>query len=90
MYFIGLEYIFRGHLLFESERIMGYNAVVITLLPYMIMKLGKPPMETFTAIFVAIAFGYITLRTGSFWYSVFAHSSMAFICDLFAIGNVKY
>lgn len=85
LYFIGFEYFFRGFLLIETERCYGYNALAITLLPYIIMKFGRAPIEIYTAIPIGLAFGYMTLRTKSFWYTVMAHTYLALINDAISI-----
>ncbi|MBI5895518.1 MAG: CPBP family intramembrane metalloprotease, partial [Desulfobacterales bacterium] len=81
LYMIGFEYFFRGYILIEASRIFGPNALAITLLPYIIMKFGKPPFEIYTAILVGLALGYMTIRTRSFWYAAGAHALLATMVD---------
>ncbi|MBI5061952.1 MAG: CPBP family intramembrane metalloprotease [Desulfatitalea sp.] len=76
-----LVYFFRGYILIEASRIFGPNALAITLLPYIIMKFGKPPFEIYTAILVGLALGYMTIRTRSFWYAAGAHALLATMVD---------
>lgn len=82
LYMIGFEYFFRGFLLIESSRIFGPNAIVVTLLPYILIKIGKPPFEIYTAILVGLALAYMTLRTRSFWYAAMAHGLLAATVDV--------
>jgi len=83
LYLIGFEYFCRGYLLMETERRYGYDALAITILPYVILKFGRAPIEIYTAIPIGLAFGYMTLRTRSFWYTVIAHTYLALINEPF-------
>jgi membrane protease YdiL (CAAX protease family) len=83
LYMVGFEYFFRGFVLIEASRIFGANALAITLLPYIIMKFGKPPFEIYTAILVGLALAYMTLRTRSFWYAAGAHALLATVVDVY-------
>ncbi len=82
VYIISFEYFFRGFILFESAKIFGNNALVVTLLPYIMIKFGKPPIEIYTAILVGLALSYMTLKTRSFWYAAIAHGLLATIVDV--------
>ncbi|MDA8139957.1 MAG: CPBP family intramembrane metalloprotease [Desulfobacteraceae bacterium] len=85
LYMTGFEYFFRGFLLIEAQAVFGNNALAITLLPYIIIKFGKPPVEIYTAIIVGLVLGYMTIRTRSFWYAALAHSLLATAVDVFAV-----
>jgi membrane protease YdiL (CAAX protease family) len=88
LYMVGFEYFFRGYILIEASRIFGPNALAITLLPYIIMKFGKPPFEIYTAILVGLALGYMTLRTRSFWYAAASHALLATVVDVWEYSRI--
>ena len=74
LYFIGWEFIWRGYVLFGLEKALGGGvAILVQMVPFVILHNGKPMIETFGAIFAAIALGAIALRTRSFWYGVATH-----------------
>ncbi len=85
IYVISFEYFFRGFILLESAKIFGNNAIVVTLLPYIMIKFGKPPIEIYTAIIVGIALGYMTLKSRSFWYAAVAHGLLSTIVDVLSV-----
>ncbi len=88
LYMVGFEYFFRGFILIEASRIFGANAVAITLLPYIVMKFGKPPFEIYTAILVGLVLGYMTLRTRSFWYAAGSHALLATVVDVWEYSRI--
>ncbi len=88
IYMIGWEFIWRGYMLFGLERIFGYYAIFIQMIPFVILHNGKPELETFSAILGGIALGYIALRTRSFIYCVIIHFSVMFSIDIISV--VRY
>ncbi len=85
LYMVSFEYFFRGFILFEAQRLYGYNAIAFTLLPYIIIKLGKGPVEIYTAILVGIFLAYMALKSKSFLYPALAHSSIAVANDVITL-----
>lgn len=86
LYMLSFEYFFRGFALIEAEAVFGDNALAVTLLPYIMIKLGKPPVEIYTAILVGIALAYMTIRTRSFWYAALSHCLLATMVDVMAVA----
>lgn len=85
LYMFGFEYFFRGFLVIEAEALFGNNALAVTLLPYIMIKFGKPPVEIYTAILVGIALAYMTIRTRSFVYAALSHFLLAAIVDVISL-----
>jgi membrane protease YdiL (CAAX protease family) len=73
VYMFSWEFIFRGFMLFGLKDRFGSLAVWIQAIPFAIMHLGKPELETLSTIFGGAAFGYIDLETGSVFPSVIIH-----------------
>lgn len=69
----GWEFIFRGWLLFGLARKFGPEAIWIQAIPFALMHLGKPEIETLTTIFGGFAFGWVAWRTKSFIYPLLIH-----------------
>lgn len=69
----GWEFIWRGWLLNGYQRTFGDHALWLQAVPFALMHLGKPPIETFSTIFGGFAFGWVAWRTRSFLYPFFIH-----------------
>jgi membrane protease YdiL (CAAX protease family) len=89
LYMTGWEFIWRGYVLFGLKRQFGYYAVLIQTIPFVLMHLGKPQLETFGSVIAGIALGILALRTRSFWYCVLAHTSVMFTIDLISVLRYK-
>lgn len=87
VYMFSWEFIFRGFLLFGLRERLGSLAVWIQAIPFAIMHLGKPELETLSTIFGGAAFGYIDLESGSILPSVVIHWAI-YLMMVFAASNV--
>jgi membrane protease YdiL (CAAX protease family) len=76
------EYLLRGFLLFGLKEKFKEASILIQMVPFVLMHLGKPEMETFSCIFTGLWFGYIAYRGKSFW--------PAFLIHVFINFSVKY
>ncbi len=70
---IGWEFIFRGWLLFGYQRAFGSHALWLQAVPFALMHLGKPELETMSTIFGGFVFGLIAWKTRSFVYPFLIH-----------------
>ena len=60
------EFFFRGYLLFSLEKEVGQiPAILLHASPYMLVHIGKPPLEVPYSFFAGILFGYLALKTES-------------------------
>jgi membrane protease YdiL (CAAX protease family) len=73
VYMFSWEFIFRGYMLFGLKERFGSLALWIQAIPFAIMHLGKPELETLSTIFGGAAFGYIDLKSRSVLPSVLIH-----------------
>jgi membrane protease YdiL (CAAX protease family) len=73
VYMFSWEFIFRGFMLFGLKERFGSLAVWIQAIPFAIMHLGKPELETLSTIFGGAAFGYIDLESRSVLPSFLIH-----------------
>lgn len=87
-YLFAWEFIWRGFLLFGSEKKFGYYAVFIQMIPFVILHNGKPFLETFGAIFGGIALGILALRTRSIFYCFITHAGVMFMIDF--VSTLRY
>lgn len=70
---IGWEFIFRGWMLFGYKKEFGAHALWLQAVPFALMHLGKPELETMSTIFGGFVFGLIAWKTRSFLYPFLIH-----------------
>jgi membrane protease YdiL (CAAX protease family) len=73
VYMFSWEFIFRGFMLFGLKERFGPLAIWIQAIPFAIMHLGKPELETLSTIFGGAAFAYVDLESRSVLPSVVIH-----------------
>jgi uncharacterized protein len=61
------EFIYRGFLLFGLKDKFKEGSIIIQMIPFVLMHLGKPELETVSTIITGILFGYICYRGKSYW-----------------------
>lgn len=84
-YFICWEFLFRGWMLHGVLREWGRGpAILVQMVPFALMHLGKPEPEALGSIVAGIALGVLALRTRSFWYGAFLHGAVAVWMDVLA------
>jgi membrane protease YdiL (CAAX protease family) len=66
LYMFAWEFLFRGYMLFGLERSIGKGAILVQLIPFVLLHLGKPFLETLACIPGGFGFGYLAYRTRSF------------------------
>ena len=67
------EFIFRGFLLFGLKEKLGEASIIIQMVPFALLHIGKPEIETLSTILTGIYFGYIVYRGGSYWPAFIIH-----------------
>jgi membrane protease YdiL (CAAX protease family) len=60
------EFLLRGYMLFGLEKSIGKSAIFVQAIPFTLLHLGKPFLETLACIPGGFIFGYIAYRTRSF------------------------
>ncbi|MBC7900875.1 MAG: CPBP family intramembrane metalloprotease [Saprospiraceae bacterium] len=85
--FFGLEFFFRGFLVHSLKPAFGIYSIFIMTVPYCMIHFGKPPAETFAAIFAGVFLGWLSLKNGSIWLGLALHCTVAFTMDVFALYN---
>lgn len=82
------EFLFRGFLMFTLLRTIGPLAVLVAAVPFAFSHLGKPELETLSALFGGAIFGWVDWRTGSILYSAAAHVAILTLVTLAAAGRI--
>jgi len=83
---IGWEFVFRGWLLFGYAKKYGHDALWLQAVPFALMHLGKPEVETLSTIFGGFLFGLVAWRSRSFIYAFLIHYFVFFFTVLVAGG----
>lgn len=82
------EFLWRGFFLFGLARVIGPGpAILIQAIPFALLHIGKPEVETLTTIFGGTGFGFIAWRTKSFLYPVLIHYIILVVTILIASGT---
>ncbi len=80
------ELFFRGFLLFGLRRYVGdWFAILIQVIPSCLWHLGMPASEIASSILAGVAFGMLTLRTGSFLWALLIHFLIGTGMDVFIV-----
>jgi membrane protease YdiL (CAAX protease family) len=85
VFFIALEFFFRGFMLFTTARYLGAYAIFVMVIPYVMIHYGKPFAETLGSIIAGTALGTLALRTRSIFGGVLIHVAVAWCMDILAI-----
>lgn len=84
----GWEFMFRGFLLFGLKEKLGEASILVQMVPFVLLHIGKPEVETISTIITGILFGYVVYRGRSFWPAFFIH---LFINIFFVVlVNLRY
>ncbi len=67
------EFIFRGFLLFGLKDKLKEGSILLQMVPFVLVHLGKPAIETISTIITGILFGYICYRGKSYWPAFIIH-----------------
>jgi len=67
------EFFFRGFLLFGLKEKLKEGSIFIQMIPFVLVHLGKPELETVSTILTGILFGYIAYRGKSVWPAFIIH-----------------
>ncbi|MDZ7923840.1 MAG: CPBP family intramembrane glutamic endopeptidase [Marinagarivorans sp.] len=73
VYMLGWEYFYRGFLLAGLRKHLKEGAIIVQMIPFTLLHLGKPDAETITCIFSGLVWGYICYRAKTFWPAFIMH-----------------
>jgi hypothetical protein len=79
------EYLLRGFLLFGLKERFGEASIVIQMVPFVLLHLGKPEIETLSCIITGLWFGWVAYRGKSFWPAFIIHVFINFIVRIFTL-----
>jgi len=80
------EFIYRGFLLFGLREKFREGSILVQMIPFALLHLGKPELETVSTIFTGILFGYVAYRGKSFWPAFIIH----LFINVFFLAVINY
>lgn len=80
-YWMGWEYLWRGYVLFGTQKTLGIYAVFVQMIPFALLHMDKPMAEAYLSILGGIALGVLCLYCRSFWIAVPIHAAQMLILD---------
>jgi len=73
IYLLAWEFIFRGFLLFGLIGKLKEASVLVQMVPFVLLHLGKPEIETLSTLITGLYFGWVAYRGNSFWPAYIMH-----------------
>ncbi len=67
------EFLLRGFVLFALVRAIGPFGVIVAIVPFVMIHIGKPDLEAVSTLGGGLVFGWLVWRTGSIWASALYH-----------------
>jgi membrane protease YdiL (CAAX protease family) len=80
------EFMYRGFLLFGLKDKFKEGSILLQTIPFVLVHLGKPELETVSTVFTGILFGYIAYRGKSFWPAFIIH----LFINVFFVGIINW
>jgi len=86
VYMLGWEFLFRGFMLFGLKDKFKEGSIIIQMIPFVLLHIGKPEIETISTIFTGLLWGYICYRGKSFWPAYIMHMVVNISNKAFVLG----
>lgn len=67
------EFIYRGFLLFGLKEKFKEGSILLQMIPFALLHLSKPELETVSTLFTGILFGYVAFGGKSYWPAFIIH-----------------
>lgn len=85
LYYLGVEFFFRGFLLFGLFPRIGNLAILVSTIPYVMVHFAKPSSEAVGSIIAGILLCHMALRSGSIWGGFLLHWAVGMTMDALSI-----
>lgn len=83
--FVGLEIFFRGFMVHGLKRHMGFLAVPVMMVPYLMIHFSKPFAEASGSIIAGFVLGALALKSRSVWWGAVVHVVVAVSMDVLSL-----
>lgn len=88
VYMLGWEFLFRGFMLFGLKDKFKEGSIIVQMIPFVLLHIGKPEIETISTIFTGLLWGYIAYHGKSFWPAYIMHVVVNLSNKAFVLGLV--
>ncbi len=86
VYMFGWEFLFRGYYLFAIKKEIPITAaIIIQMIPFAFLHIGKPELEAYSSVLAGIILGILAIRANSFVPCAILHFLASFTMDVVAI-----
>jgi uncharacterized protein len=83
--FAALEFFFRGFIVHGLRLPLGYASIFVMMVPYSMIRFGKPLPEAVGSIIAGFVLGTLSLKSGSIWWGASVHVAVAGSMDLLSL-----
>jgi hypothetical protein len=80
------EFMYRGFLLFGLKAKFKEGSILLQMVPFALLHLGKPELETLSTIITGILFGFVAYRGKSYWPAFI----IPLFINIFFVGLVNF
>jgi hypothetical protein len=90
IYLLAYEWLFRGFLLFPLVEAWGlWSGMSAMIAIYVLVHLDKPPTEAFGCFPMGLAFGLLSVETGSIFWPWLLHLGIALGSEMFCLRTMR-
>jgi len=82
------EFMSRGYILFGFYRKIGYAAVAVSVMPFVLLHINKPELEAYGSAIAALALAVVAIRSKSFYPAVILHFAVAATLDVLSVIHI--
>ena len=83
---LGWEYFFRGFMTMTLKPTIKETTILIQMIPFTLLHLGKPVVETLACIPSGLFWGYVCYRAESFWPALIMHLAINIVLKCGSVG----
>ena len=88
LYMIGWEFFYRGFMTLGLKDSLKEGAILVQMIPFTLLHLGKPMAESIACIPSGLIWGYIAYKSESFWPAFFMHMAVNVVLKCASIGMI--
>ena len=85
---LGWEIFYRGFMTLGLKESLKEGAILVQMVPFTLLHLGKPMTESIACIPSGLIWGYIAYKGESFWPAFFMHVAVNVVLKCASIGMI--
>jgi uncharacterized protein len=83
---LGWEFFFRGFMTLGLKDSLKESSILIQMIPFTLLHLGKPLIESISCIPAGLFWGYVCYKSDSFWPAFFMHLALNLVLKCGSVG----